>query len=132
MTRLFLGLILVNLSSAGTCPDLCQCMNDKMIVCPGGLKKFPVFTGSEEFKEFLSMDNEIPTLPPLAHVLPKLKVLNLSKNKVAKISRGRFPDSIQDAWLDDNVIKSISSKIFSNLPNLMRIYLRNVSSCFTL
>ena len=126
MAKIFLGLSLAIFASAGSCPDHCQCF-PKMIVCPGGLSKFPVFAGPEDFEEFLAMDNEISTLSPLAHTLPKLKVLNLSKNKISKISRGNLPDSITDAWLDDNAIKSVSSKIFSNLPNLMRLYLRNVS-----
>ena len=42
-----------------------------------------------------------------------------------------MPGSIEVAWLDENKIETISRRVFSNLSNLKRISLQNVSrACF--
>ena len=60
--------------------------------------------------------------------LPRLRSINLSNNQLTSISRGSLPDSIEDAWLDSNLVETISRKIFSNLSNMKRVYLMNVST----
>ena len=115
---------------ASECPAGCDCVsNNIMAICISATKltEFPDISRSPDIEEFLLVENAITNLPRLAHGLPRLRILNLSKNELIKISRGSLPMSIEDAWMDDNHVKSISSRIFSNLPNIMRIYLRNVS-----
>merc|ERR1712131_294776 len=71
------------------------------------------------------VNNEITSLPRLANQLPRLRSINLSNNQLTSISRGSLPDSIEDAWLDSNLVETISRKIFSNLSNMKRVYLMN-------
>ena len=59
--------------------------------------------------------------------LPRLKQINLSQNQLTSISKGSLPGSIEVAWLDSNLVGTISRKVFSNLANLKRISLQNVS-----
>ena len=110
------------------CPTGCECPNNVMAVCYGNsATEFPDISRSPDIEEFILVENAIGELPRLSHSLPRLKILNLSHNQLSKISRGSLPMSIEDAWMDFNRIQSVSSRIFSNLPNIMRIYLRNVS-----
>jgi len=110
------------------CPTGCDCQSD-MAICYSDIKltQFPDISRSPDIEELILVENEITNLPRLAHSLPRLKILNLSNNQLMKISRGSLPRSIEDAWMDDNKIRQISARIFTNLPNIMRIYLRNVS-----
>jgi Leucine-rich repeat (LRR) protein len=125
LNMIFLGGIL-----GSECPKGCDCqVENKLVICLEELTTFPDISKSPDIEELLVADlgNEITNLPRLAHSLPRLRILNLSHNQLVKISRGSLPSSVEDAWLDFNKINSISGKIFSDLPNVMRIYLRNVS-----
>ena len=111
------------------CPSGCECPNPRMTVCYGNAAatEFPDISHMPEVEELILVENSVSELPRLSHLLPRLRILNLSHNCLSKISRGSLPMSIEDAWMDFNNIQTLSARIFSNLPNIMRIYLRNVS-----
>ncbi len=110
------------------CPTGCECPTSRMTVCYGNAAatEFPDISRSPNVDELILVENAVGELPRLSHLLPRLRILNLSHNRLSKISRGSLPMSIEDAWMDFNRIETISARIFSNLPNIMRIYLRNV------
>ena len=96
--------------------------------------KYPLFPKNPLFPKIpTSPRNPFPPKYPiclkLSHrKLPRLRSINLSNNQLTSISRGSLPDSIEDAWLDSNLVETISRKIFSNLSNMKRVYLMNVST----
>lgn len=128
ISKIISGILASAVAAAGSCPDMCDCTNEnKVVICAfKGLTTFPDISKSPDIEDFMLVNNKITSLPRLANQLPRLRSINLSNNQLTSISRGSLPDSIEDAWLDSNLVETISRKIFSNLSNMKRVYLMNI------